>query len=111
LDKDAAEENRVLDHRNPVKAYSEINQVNSLGNASGYGNHSEISRHSMPVSQSLNRARERQIELLSAQNQENLYRFKVEQHLVPLKKVPVLLPNGQTKYESPPGKRNKTLDR
>lgn len=72
----------------PNKAYSEVNH--SLGG----GASSDISRISMPVSQSLNRARERQIELLSAQNQDNLYRFKVEQHLVPLKKVPVLLPNG-----------------
>jgi hypothetical protein len=64
MDKDAAEENRM--QRNPVKAYSEFNQVTSLGN-SEYGNQSDISRISMPISQSLNRARERQIELLSAQ--------------------------------------------
>jgi hypothetical protein len=39
--------------------------------------------------------------LLSAQHKDNVFRYKVEHHLVPLKKVPVLLPNGETKFDSP----------
>jgi len=59
--------------------------------------------------QSLNRARFKHQDFVSSQGQDNLYKYRVEEHLVPKKQVPILLPNGQTKYTSPPKKNKKRI--
>jgi hypothetical protein len=69
LEKEQAEENRY-EQRQPLKALSEVNRLNSFA-ASGNDNVSDYSRMSLPQgshvgTQSLSRARDRQIEFLSA---------------------------------------------